>query len=397
MSRVFITGMGVISAIGKTVEENLEQLRKGQTGIGSAQHLQSNYASVFPFGEVKATNEELAKLSNQSAAKLGRTDLLAMIAFNEAIANAGLNQEALSSFETALISASTVGGMSDADTLYADIQANTGSSGYLETYSYDAHATNIMKVHKMRGFTATINTACSSSANAIMMGARLIKSGRAKRAIVGGSDSIGKFTVNGFNALRILSENKCMPFDNDRSGLTLGEGSAYLVLEGEDEAINKTKYAEVTGYGNTNDAYHPSSISPEAVGVIKAMKEAMKSAKITPSQVDYINAHGTGTENNDDAEAKGIVSIFGTAPPFNSTKSYTGHTLAAAGAIEAIYSVLSINNGELYPSLQFKTPIPEHGISPIQQYVKDQKIDHVLSNSFGFSGNCTSLVISKAQ
>ncbi|MDH5367662.1 MAG: beta-ketoacyl-[acyl-carrier-protein] synthase family protein [Cyclobacteriaceae bacterium] len=395
MTQVFVTGMGIISAIGRGVNENLEHLRKGQTGIDSAKILHSKYASVFPFGEVKFTNKELADISN-STNHLGRIDLLAMIAFDEAIKNASLSSEELSSYETAIISSSTVGAMSNADILYSDLQTTTESSQYIDTYSFDAHITNIMKMHNMRGFTSTINTACSSSANAIMLGARLIKSGRAKRAIVGGTDSLGKFTVNGFNALRILSEQPCMPFDKNRSGLTLGEGSAYLVLESEEIAQGKKKYAKISGFGNTNDAYHPSSISPEATGVIGAMRTALDSAKLQSSEINYINAHGTGTENNDISEMKGLTTIFDKVPPFNGTKSYTGHTLAAAGAIEAIFSVFSIENQELYPSLNCKNPIEEYGISPIQKFIAGESINHVLSNSFGFSGNCTSLIISKA-
>lgn len=395
MTQVYVTGMGIISAIGKGVDDNLDHLRNGKTGIGVATALQSNYAEIYPFGEVKATNLELAKMSN-AAPNLGRLDMLAMIAFEEAIKDAALTNEQLASRNTAVISSSTVGAMSDADTLYTDLQPSTRSSDFIDTYSFDAHITGIMKRHKMKGFTATINTACSSSANAIMLGARLIKSGRANRAIVGGTDSLGKFTVNGFNALRILSEKPCMPFDENRSGLTLGEGSAYLVLESEELVLDKKKYAKISGYGNTNDAYHPSSISPEAIGVIGAMREAITSAKINPDNINYVNAHGTATENNDISELKGLTEIFENIPPFNATKSYTGHTLAAAGAIEAIYSILSIQNSELYPSLHCKNPVNEYGILPIQQYQKGINVDHVLSNSFGFSGNCTSLVISKA-
>lgn len=396
MVEVVVTGMGIISAIGNGLDESLMHLRNGQSGISASKVLQSKYASVFPFGEVGMNNEELASLCNLSADHLGRTDLLAMIAFKQALKNAGLSNQEISSYDTAVISASTVGGMSDADVLYSDIQTNTGSSPYLETYSYDSHINNIIKTYGMKGFTTTINTACSSSANAIMLGARLIKSGRAKRAIVGGVDSLGKYTVNGFNALRILSENPCMPFDNDRSGLTLGEGSAYLVLESKEEASDKETFAKISGYGNTNDAHHPSSISPEATGVINAMNHALKSANISPKQIDYVNTHGTGTENNDISEMKGMHDVFEQVPPFNSTKSYTGHTLAAAGAIEAIFSIFSINHKELYPSLNFSSPIEDYNTAPITKLEKVEYIDHVLSNSFGFSGNCTSLVISKA-
>lgn len=253
----------------------------------------------------------------------------------------------------------------------------------------------MIRHYGIKGPTTTLNTACSSSANAIMMGARLIKAGRIKRAIVGGSDSMAKFTINGFNALRILSPNPCHPFDADRSGLTLGEGAAYLVLEAESEVNNRKVYGEVSGYGNANDAFHPSSISDEAIGVVKAIAQALQMADLPASAIDYINAHGTGTENNDQAELTGLHQLFDTLPPFHSTKSYTGHTLAAAGSVEAVISLLSMQHQELYPSLNYKTPIANFNVAPIEQYQANYPIRHLLSNSFGFGGNCSALIFSR--
>jgi 3-oxoacyl-(acyl-carrier-protein) synthase len=246
--------------------------------------------------------------------------------------------------------------------------------------------------YQIRGFTDTINTACSSSANAIMLGARLIRSGRATRVIVGGVDSLAKYTVNGFNALKILSENPCKPFDVDRDGLNLGEAAAYLVLESEEAASGKKIYAQVAGYGNANDAHHPSAMSDDATGAIACMREAIQSAGICYDQIDYVNAHGTGTQNNDQVELYGLSMLFGHIPPFNSTKSYTGHTLGAAGAVEAIFSILSIRHAELFPSLHVQNPIDTYHSSPIAVFTKKEQVSYVLSNSFGFGGNCTSLV-----
>lgn len=227
------------------------------------------------------------------------------------------------------------------------------------------------------------------------MGARLIKSGRATRAIVGGTDALGKFTINGFNALQIMSKKPCKPFDKDRDGLTLGEGAAYLILESEEVVGNKNLYAEILGYGNCNDAFHPSSLSEEAFGVVDAMTKALKSASLSPQNIDYINAHGTATENNDSTELTGIKKIFGNYPPFNSTKSYTGHTLAASGAIETIFSIFSLLYQELYPSLNFQKPILPFNQTPIQNYQQQQNMNYIMTNSFGFAGNCSSLIIGK--
>ena len=396
MNRVFVTGMGVISSIGKDLNKNLESLRNGNSGIDKPKYFQSKYASSFSFGEVNISTKTLQEQLGLSEEKgLTRTDLFTFKAFEEAINDAKLSKQEISSLDTALISSSTIGGMCLTDQLYEDANLKSESSEFLNSYGCSAHTLRLTKKYQIKGFTDTINTACSSSANAIMLGTRLIKSGRVKRAIVGGADSLAKYTVNGFNALKILSESPCKPFDENRCGLTLGEGAAYLVLESEEVVANKKTYAQILGYGNANDAFHTSTISDDAVGVISAISQALESAKLAPNKIDYINAHGTGTGNNDFVELFGLSKIFNKVPPFNSTKSYTGHTLGAAGAIEAIFSILSINNNELYQSLNINTPISKFNLAPIEKHETGIDINYVLSNSFGFGGNCTSLILSK--
>lgn len=393
MTKVLVTGMGVISAIGNNVAENHASLREGRSGIGKVAWFESLYASQLPFGEVKMSNQALkAALDLDESSGYTRTCLLADHAFSEAIAHAGLDAAALSSTDTALISASTVGGMCLTDQLYQDANRKSQGSEFLDAYSCSAHTLKLVDRYQIKGFTDTVNTACSSSANAIMLGARLIRSGRARRAIVGGVDSLAKYTVNGFNALKILSEAPCKPFDVHRDGLNLGEGAAYLVLEAEDAADGKNAYAEVAGYGNANDAHHPSAMSDEATGAIRCMQDAIRSAGIDPSQIGYVNAHGTGTPNNDQVELFGMGELFEKIPAYNSTKSFTGHTLGAAGAVEAIYSILSIVHSELFASLNVSEPIDGPAHPPVLKHQSGYALDYVLSNSFGFGGNCTSLV-----
>lgn len=397
MTRVVVTGIGVISAIGNNTSENRASLRKGKTGIGKAQFLNSKYANELLFGEVKLSNEELkTSISKKYSGVLTRTELLAFKAFEEAIQDAELSDEQVQAFETALLSATTVSGMVEMEAIYADANTNDIASPFVSSYRTGAHTLQLARVFELRGYTDTMNTACSSSANAIMQGARMIKAGKCKRAIVGGVDSLAKYTVNGFNSLQIFSDEITRPFDGNRKGLNLGEGAAYLVLELEEDAAGKTIYGEVRGYGNSNDAYHPSSMSPEAIGVRGAINGALETAKITPDKVDYVNAHGTGTENNDYTELNGMNQIFEKVPPFVSTKSYTGHTLAAAGAIEAVYSLLSIQNQEMYPTLNWQEKMPEYQQVPLLEFKENVEINHVLSNSFGFGGNCSSLILSKA-
>lgn len=396
MSRIVVTGMGIVSALGSDVAENWHSLQTLQSGIGKATHFQSAYASVFPFGEIQLSDEELKQdLYWNRERSVSRTTLIALKAFREAIAQAGLSEEIIQSPRTAFISASTVGGMCQTDALYMDANLTNGISPYINTYEGSQHLYEIVRMYGMRGYTDTINTACSSAANAILLGSRLLESGRADYVIAGGTDCLSKFTVNGFNSLRILSESPCKPFDEERDGLNLGEGAAYLVLEKADTNHSRKEMACLSGYGNSNDAFHPSATSDEAYGPVLAMSQALKKASLEPKAIDYVNAHGTGTPNNDLTESVALQTIFGdTPPPYSSTKAFTGHTLAAAGALEAVFSILALENDWLIPNIHLRTPIQAVPFSPVTESRKEP-LKHVLSNSFGFGGNCTSLIFSK--
>jgi len=396
LSRIVITGMGLISAIGDSVKENRDSLQQERSGIGHIQFYQTAYAGKLPTAEVKHSTEELNKklFGKELCPSITRTSLFALHAATEAIRDSGLSQDELSSTETALIGATTVGGMCLTDELYHDALAKDKGTSYLSSYDYASVTMAIQERFGILGEVSTINTACSSSANAILYGARLIRHGFAKRAIVGGAESLAKFTINGFNALNILSSRPCAPFDRDRNGLNLGEGAAFLVLEKEEDAQGKKNYASLSGYGNKNDAYHSSSNSPEGDGPFLSMKEALESSALHEKEISHINAHGTGTENNDETESRAMLRLFENVPSFSSTKSFTGHTLGAAGAIEAVYSILNLVHQEIYPSLSFQHPIPETGLIPVLRFAQ-QKILHVMSNSFGFGGNCSTLIFSK--
>ena len=388
--------MGVVSAIGNSVAENHEALKAATCGIQYKLDLfPSKYAGILPFGQVHISNEELLKTLQVADKGVTRTSLLALYALNEALADSGISSETIQSFDTALVGANTVGGMCLTDELYNDANKKTDGSDYLG--SYDCASVNmfLQKHFKINGIINTINTACSSSANAIMYGAMLMNNGYAKRAIVGGTDSLAKFTINGFNALHILSNEICTPFDDGRKGLNLGEGAAWLILEKEEDIQGRKVYAELTGYSNSNDAYHPSSLSDEGDGPYLSMQGALKLANLTPDKIDFINAHGTGTENNDQVESRAMIRLFETPPAFASTKGNIGHTLGASGAIEAVYSILSLMNQEVYANLHFKNPIAAAGLTPVTGY-KKMPVNHVMSNSFGFGGNCSSLIFSKA-
>jgi 3-oxoacyl-[acyl-carrier-protein] synthase I len=251
----------------------------------------------------------------------------------------------------------------------------------------------------LKGFVTTISTACSSSANAIMLGSRMIKSGKLDIVIAGGVDPLTRFTLNGFNSLMIVDRKQCRPLDQSRDGLNLGEGAAYVILMSEKmvETFNAKSKCIVSGYCNTNDSFHQTALSDDGNGPFLAMQGALIMSKLSVTDIDYINMHGTGTQNNDSAEGKAIERIFHPAyPKLSSTKSFTGHTLGASGAIEAVFSSLAIEQGLIFPNFSFNKTIEGLHLIPETTFQKNVTVNHVLSNSFGFGGNCTSLIFSKS-
>lgn len=394
MSRIAVTGIGMFSAIGNDVHEHLVSLNLGKSGISKLENFGTKYAAIRPVGEIKKTTEEIKSSLHLAEDGITRTTLIALKAFLEATSDASIHNNLIGSADTAIINANTVGGMCLTDEMYAESKPENPPSAYVSSYSYAATGIFFQKYFNSKGIINTINTACSSSANAIMFGARLMKAGIVKRAIVGGSDSLAKLTINGFNALHILSAEPCRPFDANRCGLNLGEGGAYLVLEWEEDARDKKIYGYLSGYANTNDSFHASSLSPEGIGPKLSMERALKRANLSPDKIDYINAHGTATENNDLVESVAMKNIFGVVPCFNSTKCLTGHTLGAAGALEAAISLLSLHNQTIFPAVNYSNPIPETMLIPTIEKTS-RMIHHVMSNSFGFGGNCSTLIFSK--
>lgn len=393
--KVFVTGTGIISAIGKNTAETLDSLVNLRTGIGKINHLDTIHKNEFVAGEVNCSLEELQAIA-LTTKNYDRTTLLGLIAAKEALKSSGITN--IHSHRTGFISSTTVGGMCHTELLYKDFFENKTNQDFISRHFCGVSTDNIAAELGITEFVTTISTACSSAANAIMLGARMIKQNKLDRVIVGGTDALCKFTLNGFNTLMILDKEWCKPFDQNRKGLNLGEGAAYLVLESEGivKKENKKTVACLSGYGNANDAFHQTASSAEGHGAFLAMEQAFNVAKITPTQIDYVNAHGTGTENNDLSEGVALKKIFSDkVPAFSSTKAYTGHTLAAAAGVEAVISILALQNDLLFPNLNWNEVISETGLKPVTGLTKGISINNVLSNSFGFGGNCSSLIFSK--
>lgn len=390
-TQAYIAGSGLITSIGDTVADNLASLKAGRAGIGLPELLQTRHE--LPVGEIRLSNEALAARTG-APATLPRTALLSIVAAQEAWLPLAEKAKGL---RIAFISANTVGGMDLTESFYAAYKEHP-SAGDLEAVRYHecgAITELTLKALGLHCWSTTISTACSSSANSIMMGARLIRDGRYDIVIAGGADSLSRFTLNGFNSLMILDKELCRPFDQHRKGLNLGEGAAYLVLAGEKaiQQLGAHPAATVSGYANANDAHHQTASSPEGKGNQLAMKQALTRAGITPEAVSYINLHGTGTENNDASEGAAVQAVFGQVPPASSTKAFTGHTLGAAGAVEAVFSLLSIQEQVCLPHLRMSTPMEALSWQPVTT-MQPIAVRHVLSNSFGFGGNCSSLVLS---
>ncbi|MEX1192662.1 MAG: beta-ketoacyl-[acyl-carrier-protein] synthase family protein [Brumimicrobium sp.] len=394
-NKVAITGMGIVSSIGLNLKENLDSLKNQRHGISEIDNIDTKLKDKILVGEIKKTNSELASfLGLPKVNSFSRTSMLGTIAAMEAIDNAGID---ISEEEVGFINATTVGGMDMTERYFFEFIDDPENRRYIESHDAGTNTHNICDYIGLNGFVTTISTACSSAANAIMLGARMIANGRLDRVIVGGTDALSKFTMNGFNTLMILSDTHNKPFDDDRKGLNLGEGAAYLVLESESsyKKRNKEPIAFVVGYANTNDAFHQTASSEDGEGAYLAMKKAFEVAALRPSDIDYVNVHGTATPNNDLSEGRALLSIFkDKVPDFSSTKAFTGHTLAAAAAVEAVFSVFALNEGLVYPNLNFKTKMKEFDLTPITT-LKQKEVKTILSNSFGFGGNCSSLIFSK--
>ncbi|HRN55324.1 MAG TPA: beta-ketoacyl-[acyl-carrier-protein] synthase family protein [Agriterribacter sp.] len=396
-SPVFIAGAGVISAIGHTIAGHLAALESGAAGMGEMHYLRSAHRSQLPVAEVKMPNETLAGMAGMPA-HISRTALLSAIAAKAAVGNAAVDN--FRELRTGFISANTVGGMDKTEDFFTDFlnDPHTGRLRHIVHHECGAVTELVADRLGIKHYISTISTACSSSANAIFFGARLIRQNMLDVVVAGGADALTRFTLNGFNTLMIVDRQYCQPFDENRRGLNLGEGAGYVVLVSEKVAatLAHPPLCRFSGYCNANDAYHQTASSPDGTGSYLAMKGALEQSGLQPGEIDYINLHGTGTQNNDIAEGTAVKLLFeGHYPPVSSTKSFTGHTLGASGGIEAVFSALSVQHGLIYPNLRLETPMTDLPFVPEKHFRKGVPIRHVLSNSFGFGGNCSSLIFSK--
>ena len=393
---IVITGLGIVSAIGLDKDSVLHSLREGSTGIGAMRHLASLHAEL-PVGEVDLSNAAMKScLGIDVSVEVSRTALLGMMAISQALAEGHVLPG--SGLRVVLISGTTVGGMDLTEAHFATFQQPDGHIDCL--LQHDAGSCTRLMANHFGLFAdyITISTACSSAANALLLGAEMLRSGEADLVVAGGTEALTRFHLNGFNSRMILDHQRCRPFDPQRAGLNLGEGAAYIVMETEASARRRQVEVQafLTGWGNACDAYHQTASSAEGEGAFLAMTKALRMAGLDAAHIDYVNAHGTGTPNNDQTESVALKRVFGDMmPPVSSTKQLTGHTCSASGSIEAIVCLLAMQHGFVPANTGWQHRMPD-GFTPTMGQ-SSCELRHVMCNSFGFGGNDTSLLFSAAS
>ena len=394
---IAITGQGIICAIGVDCDSVLSSLKREEKGISQIEYLESGHKEL-PVGEVKMSNDDMKNILGIPTDKdISRTSLLGAIALKQAIESASLSESDLNGKRIVFISGTTVGGMDVTERHYPDMLSDSISAEFVVQHDCGSNTKEIAQLCGLNAELITISTACSSAMNAIILGTRMLLSEQADIVIAGGSEALSRFHLNGFNSLMILDHNDCRPFDSSRQGLNLGEGAAYVVLEKGESHVQRTEtrpLGYIAGYGNRCDAFHQTATSENGEGAFLAISDALEMSGLCPDQIDYINAHGTGTPDNDRSESQAILRVFSNPyPPVSSTKSFTGHTTSASGSIETVICLLCRYNGFIPANLRWENSskdciVPSSGVSEVH-------LSNVLCNSFGFGGNDSALIISE--
>jgi 3-oxoacyl-(acyl-carrier-protein) synthase len=392
---VVVTGVGVINAGGCGVREVWGSLRTGRSGLGPLTLFESPRHRRHLVGQVRVDVDQMAGNVRGS-----RSDKLAWIAAKEALDQARIepHSTAVDARRLGVVLGSTVAGMLGSEGVLAGLLAKQPRRFGPLRHHECASATELCARRLgARGPTVTLSTACSAGALAIITAAESIEAAEADVVVAGGADSLSRLTLNGFGALLLLDPDGCRPFDVARAGISLGEGAAILVLEAEEIARKRGArvLARLSGWGASCDATHPTAPHPLGDGAVAAMRRALKCSGLSPADIGYVSAHGTGTPDNDLMEAQALRRVFGEAmPPFASVKRFFGHTLAASGAIKAVLSVQALLEQAVPANPGFTNVDPKIGLQPVREF-QSQRLDHILSNSFGFGGNNAVLVFSK--
>jgi len=389
-----ITGLGIVAAPGRGVEEIWRAVSTGTSGLKPLTLFQSPRYGQVVTGEIQ---HDLLALG--APTRSSRSDKLGWLAARDAIANAKINFQNGGERAGVLLGTS-VGGSYDSE-LFLTTLIKRGKMRSRPTRFHECSSTVdlIAEEFGLFGPGMALATACSSSALAIAMAAEMIMSGEADVMLAGGADSLSRMTWGGFHSLLLVDAAGCRPFDVTRAGMSHGEGAAILVLESDESAQRRGAkiLARLSGWGTSCDAYHATAPHPQGAGATAAMQSALRRAGLEPGAIDYVNAHGTGTRDNDLAEAIALKTVFhNRVPPFSSTKRIFGHSLAASGAMEAVVCIEALRHQELPPNPGFTKCDPAIGLEPVTEK-RHAPLTHVMSNSFGFGGNNGVLIFSKPE
>lgn len=389
-----ITGVGVIAAPGCGMAEIWPVIAAGQSGLKPLTLFQSPRYGQIPVGEITRDLTTLGAPLHGS-----RSDRLAWLAARDALRSANLNPKEAAE-RTGVLLGSSVGGTFDTERfLTALIKRGKMLPRPTRFHECSSPVDLVADSFGLLGPSFAISTACSSGALAIATAAELIQSGQADVMLAGGTDSLSHTTWAGFHSLLLVDSQGCRPFDATRNGMSFGEGAAVLIIEAEEHARKRgaTILARLTGWGASCDAHHVTAPHPEGAGALAAMQSALRRAQLSPADIGYVNAHGTGTRDNDVAEGKALKTLFGAnVPPFSSTKRFFGHALAASGAIEASVCIEALRRQQLPANPGFAQLDPAIGLTPVTE-THSAKLSHVMSNSFGFGGNNAVLIFSTPE
>jgi 3-oxoacyl-[acyl-carrier-protein] synthase II len=399
--RVVITGLGVVSSIGIGKDEFWHSILQGKSGISKVELFDTKEFRCHNAGEIKSFHPS-QYLDKRKIDFLGKTSQLALTATHLALKDSKIHKHDIIGNKTGVFIGTTMGERPLEESIDSWVKDGVTQMSKYKIVQSTANVIpgNIATYFKFNGPNFLISNACAAGGFALGYGFDLIANGTLNYAVVGGADSFSKTAFSGFHRLYAMSPDKCQPFDKNRKGMMVGEGAGVLILETLDSARKRKAdiYAEVAGYGLSCDAFHITSPKPE--GIAKAMQKALKSANIKPEDIDYVNAHGTGTPANDKSECAGIKIVFkdqAKTLPISSIKSMIGHAMGAASSIETIASCMAIKNNILPPTINFETPDPDCDMDCVPNKPRPQKINVMLKDSFAFGGNNCCIVLKKYE
>jgi 3-oxoacyl-[acyl-carrier-protein] synthase II len=397
--RVFVTGLGAVTAIGRNLSEFWQNLIAGVCGIRPVSLFDASMYRTQTAGEVRDIPDGF--LSEAQRRRMSRADRMGLAAAAEAIAAAGLDLSREDPTRVGVILGGGTSGLLDSEEFYErHLQGRKARPSKVLNHLPDSITDRVAQHWGLAGIKSTITTACSSSANAMGYAFDAIVSGLADVVITGGSDVLARLTYGGFNALRSVDPDPCRPFDRERRGLSIGEAAGILVFEEAEHARRRRAPApvEFRGYGVTSDAFHMTAPDPSGVAGGRSVRAALASARIDAGNVDYVNAHGTATPQNDSAETAALKFGLGSRAreiPVSSIKSMIGHCLCASGAIEAVATAMTIHEQTVPPTIHYEHPDPACDLDYVPNQARDARVHVALSNSFAFGGNSTVVVFGR--